>query len=371
VELPILRSIGNWAVLPKATAPAICSVFDMTPPPHTPPAKRRPFPLLEEGAAFSALEGRLFECSRPRVHSMARFREDPIMKVDNETNAVIHPNESDGEHVATAEAWDAIADGYDTFVAPGEATFATEALRLAGLEAGHRFLDVAAGTGGLSLPAARLGAKVVAIDWARRMLERFEARVRQEGLSDCESKLMDCHDLTFEDGTFDVTGSQFGVMLVPDQAKALREMVRVTKAGGKVLVIAYGSPDKFEVLQVFIAALAHVAPGFSGLPEPPPLEFQASDPSVLQRRLTDAGLRDVTVDTTREERIELRSGQELWDWCLGGNPIPNMLVADLGREQQAAMREYIDAALRPRMNDRGVAVLTAALNIGIGAKPAK
>jgi 2-polyprenyl-3-methyl-5-hydroxy-6-metoxy-1,4-benzoquinol methylase len=66
------------------------------------------------------------------------------------------------EHVAPAEAWDAIAEGYDRYVAPQEQDLAGEALRLAGLRPGQRFLDVAAGTGGLSLPAARLGAHVLA-----------------------------------------------------------------------------------------------------------------------------------------------------------------------------------------------------------------
>jgi hypothetical protein len=92
---------------------------------------------------------------------------------------------------------------------------------------------------------------------------------------------MDCHALELPDGRFDVTGSQFGVMLVPDQPRALREMVRVTKPGGRVLVIAYGPPAKLEFLQVFISALKAVAPQFPGLPDdPPPLEFQVSDPDV-------------------------------------------------------------------------------------------
>ena len=47
-----------------------------------------------------------------------------------------------------------------------------------------------------------------------------------------------------------MTGSQFGVMLVPDQALALREMVRVTKPGGRVLLVAYGSPAEFDALAV-------------------------------------------------------------------------------------------------------------------------
>ena len=139
------------------------------------------------------------------------------------------------EHVAPPEAWDAIAAGYEQYVAPQEADLAHEALRLAGLRAGQRFLDVAAGTGGLSLPAARLGAHVLATDWSPAMIERFEARVREEGLRDAEGRVMDCHALDIPDDSFDVTGSQFGVMLVPDQPRALREMVRVTKPGGRVI----------------------------------------------------------------------------------------------------------------------------------------
>ena len=138
------------------------------------------------------------------------------------------------DHAAPPEAWDAIAEGYDQYVAPQEADLASEALRLVGLEPGARFLDVAAGTGGLSLPAARLGAHVLATDWSPAMIERFERRVREEGLRTAEGRVMDCHALDLPDDAFDVTGSQFGVMLVPNQPRALREMVRVTKPGGHV-----------------------------------------------------------------------------------------------------------------------------------------
>lgn len=272
------------------------------------------------------------------------------------------------QHVAPPDAWDAIAEGYDRYVAPQEAELANEALRLVGLKAGERFLDVAAGTGGLGLPAARLGAEVLATDWSPAMIEQFEARVRAEGLSNAEGRVMDCHALDFSDSSFDVTGSQFGVMLVPDQPRALREMVRVTKPGGRVLVIAYGSPAELEFLNFFVSALQVVAPDFQGVPDdPPPLEFQVSDPEVLRQRLTDAGLKEVRVEG-RAERPAFGSGQEMWDWVLYGNPIPGMLVADLTEQQQARLRHVLDGMLRERSGGNGPAVLTNPVNIGIGKK---
>jgi len=239
--------------------------------------------------------------------------------------------------------------------------------RLAGLQAGDTFLDVAAGTGGLSLPAARLGATVLATDWAPKMIEHFNARAGAEGL-DAVGRVMDCHALDIADDTYDLTGSQFGVMLVADQAQALREMVRVTKPGGRVLLIAYGNPDEFEALHVFIGAVQAVVPEFEGPPEDEPmLEFQVADPDVLRQRLIDASLKDVTIDTSNQERIEVRNGQQLWDWCLGGNPIPGLLVADLTEEQRADIIRVLDGMVREHATDT-TAVLTAPLNIGVGTK---
>lgn len=272
------------------------------------------------------------------------------------------------EHAAPPEAWEAIAEGYDRYVAPQEVDLANEALRLVGLEPGERFLDVAAGTGGLSLPAARLGVEVLATDWSPAMIERFEARVREEGLSKADGRVMDCHALDLPDDSFDVTGSQFGVMLVPDQPRALREMVRVTKPGGRVLVIAYGAPAELEFLQFFLSALKAVAPEFPGLPDdPPPLEFQVSDPGVLRQRLNEAGLKDVRIERTAE-RPAFASGQEMWEWVLHGNPIPGMLLADLAEEQRVRLRQVLDGMLRERAGANGRAVLTNAVNIGIGTK---
>ena len=267
----------------------------------------------------------------------------------------------------TRAAWDGIAAGYDEFVTPTEAALADEALRRAGLRPGMRFLDVAAGTGGLSLPAARLGAHVLATDLSPKMLERLLAHASAERL-DVEVRVMDGHELQLEDDTFDLTASQFGVMLFPDLPRALAEMVRVTKRGGRVLMIAYGPPTQIDFLGFFLGAVQSVVPGFPGLPdEPPPLEFQVADPERLRERLDEAGLHDVRIEPS-VERLVFASGTELWDWVLNSNPIVGHVVADLHDEQRADVRRALDGMVRERAGTGDEAVLSGPVNIGIGTK---
>jgi hypothetical protein len=87
----------------------------------------------------------------------------------------------------------------------------------------------------------------------------------------------------------------------------------------------------------------------------------------LRRRLIDAGLKDVRVERTAE-RPAFASGQQMWDWVVNGNPIPGMLVADITEDQRARLRQVLDGMLRERAAANGRAVLTNAVNIGIGTK---
>src|SRR5688572_17289864 len=122
------------------------------------------------------------------------------------------------------DAWDRFAAGYDEAVTPFSTRIAEDALRRVNIRPGMRFLDVAAGGGALSIPAARLGAQVLATDFSPAMVTRLAARAREEGLSNIESRVMDGHNLELEDDTFDISGSQFGIMLFPDRPRALGEL---------------------------------------------------------------------------------------------------------------------------------------------------
>ena len=282
------------------------------------------------------------------------------------TNAIEEAIDTSEE---TRDAWDNIAAGYDTFVTPTHMWLANEGLGRVGLGPGTRFLDVAAGSGALSIPAARLGAQVLATDMSPVMLERLEAGARKEGL-DLETRVMDGHALALADDTFDMSGSQFGVMLFPDMPRGIAELARVTRPGGRVLMTVYGAPEKIEFFGFFVHAIQAVVPSFTGPPmDPPPLPFQLQDPEKLRRELANAGLKDIRVETITEN-LEFRSGQHLWDWLTNSNPIVGGVLAELNLtdEQGAIVRQTLDDMVRKRSGGSGPAVLTNPINIGVGTK---
>lgn len=268
----------------------------------------------------------------------------------------------------TREAWNRIAPGYDRTNTPTQMWLGYEGLRRAGLQRGMSFLDVAAGSGSLSIPAARLGAQVLAIDQSPAMLELLRARARQENL-DIETRVMDGHALVLAGDQFDFAGSQFGVMLFADMPRGIREMARVVKPGGRVLMHVYGDPHQIEFLGFFVGALQSVRAEFSGPPmDPPPLPFQLQDPQRLHAELAAAGLKDVRVETVTET-TQFRTGAELWDWIVWSNPIVEMVLGSLSltQEELGVVRKTLDGMVRGRAAG-GTARLTNPVHIGIGTK---
>lgn len=157
-------------------------------------------------------------------------------------------------------------------------------------------------------------------------------------------------------------------MLFPNLKQGLREMVRVTKPGGRVLMVAYGPPPEVEFLGFFLQVMKSVIPGFAGLPSnPPPLPFQAAKPEVLRQRMEEIGLKDVQIYKS-SEKIEFNSGTEMWNWVVHSNPIPAMLVKDLTNEQVSKIKHHLDQQLRLSASDKLPAVLSASVHIGIGIK---
>lgn len=265
-------------------------------------------------------------------------------------------------------AWEALAPGFDDFVSPLTMAFGENIIGRLDVRSGTRFLDVAAGSGALAIPAARRGATTVAVDIAPTMIDRLNARARAEGLSNVEGKVMDGHALEFPDDTFDVSVSLNGVSLFPELDAGLAELVRVTRPGGSVVIAAFGAIQRTEFITFFMSAMQTAVPGFTPLPvDPPPLPFQVSDPEKLRGKLVQAGLTSVRAETTTWD-MRVRSAAYYWDAITSSNPIAVQLTADLAAEQRDDVVRVLDGMLRERSGGDRAAVLHNEATIGIGTK---
>ena len=172
------------------------------------------------------------------------------------------------------------------------------------------------------------------------------------------------------DAGFDMAGSQFGVMLFPDMPRGIREMARVVRSGGRVLMIAYGDPHEIEFLGFLVAAIRCVRPDFEGPPmDPPPLPFQLRSPDRLRDELAAARLRDIGVETITEV-TEFDSGAALWDWLVSSNPIVEIILAGLAldNDERGEVGRSLDTMVRDRAGGAATAKLFNPVHIGIGTK---
>ena len=135
----------------------------------------------------------------------------------------------------------------------------------AGAAAGVELLDVATGTGNVSVPAAQAGAKVTGLDLTPKLLEEQRARAAAAGV---EVKLVegDAEELPFADSSFDRVTSCFGVMFAPRQAIAAAELVRVARPGGRIVVAAW-TPNGM-VGRMFRASAPYMPPPPEGFVPP-------------------------------------------------------------------------------------------------------
>jgi ubiquinone/menaquinone biosynthesis C-methylase UbiE len=120
-------------------------------------------------------------------------------------------------------------------------------LEMAGVQPGGRVLDVAAGTGDQTLMAARrVGPMgyVLAADISASMLSVAAEAARKEGLTNVETRVVDAENLALDADSFDAAICRIALMLFPNPAKALTEMRRVVKPGGKVAAMVFSAFEK-------------------------------------------------------------------------------------------------------------------------------
>jgi SAM-dependent methyltransferase len=143
------------------------------------------------------------------------------------------------------------------------------AVETLGITPGLKVLDLGCGDGTTALPAARRGADVLGVDIARNLVEAGNRRAREEGLSNCRFQEGDACDLQgLEDDSFDLVVSVFGAMFAPRPFDAAREMTRVTRPGGRIVMGNWIPGDPTLVAQILRISAAYAPPPPEGFVSP-------------------------------------------------------------------------------------------------------
>jgi len=197
--------------------------------------------------------------------------------------------------------WDAAAAGWKKWwpVFEGAAQHVSDRIvELAHVKAGAHVLDIATGNGEPAVTAARrVGpwGRVVATDQSAGMLAIARERAAALGLTNIVFHESDAESLLIDERNFDAVICRWGLMFMPELARALRGLRERLVAGGHIATSVWSTPDKVPMITLAADKVRTIA----GLPAPPPGAFdplRLADTSILQNALEQAGFRDVAIE---------------------------------------------------------------------------
>ncbi|MGN2634913.1 class I SAM-dependent methyltransferase [Nocardia takedensis] len=264
---------------------------------------------------------------------------------------------------AAADLWDLVADGYAEFAPTIMRPFASHALEVAGPAADARIVDVAAGSGVLTLRAAGQVASVHAVDISERMLARLRAAVRTADLDNVTVDRADGEALPFDTNTFDAAFSLFGLMFFRDRGAGFAELFRVLRPGGVAVVSSWAPIADSPLMMMMFEANAAADPD---LQEPQPDFLSLENPEVFAGEMRAAGFAGVTIQR-HTAAISFDNSEEFWETMVLGSASMQWLRRECGErlwaERSRTMRAYLDEVYRPHRP------LTTTAFLGIGHKP--
>lgn len=247
--------------------------------------------------------------------------------------------------------WDLAADQYEALWQAQLAPAHRALLALAAPAPGERVLDVACGTGQVTVAAAHaVGAAglAVGIDVSARMVDGARQRAERQGLSSTRFLRMDAEQIALPDAGFDVALCALGLMYVPDPLRALREMRRTLRPAGRVAVAVWGERSRCGWSAVFDIVDAEVAS------EVCPLFFRLGQPNALARLCADAGLH-VSAQQRIATTLDYADADAACRAAFVGGPVA-LAWSRFSAEVRARVCERYLEALRPWRCGRGYRV---------------
>lgn len=169
-----------------------------------------------------------------------------------------------------------------------------------GVTKGLKVLDLGCGDGTTAIPAAKLGADVLGVDIARNLVEAGNKRIKEEGLTNCKIQYGDATDLhELADSSFDLSISIFGAMFAPKPFDVAKELVRVTKKGGRIVMGNWIPGDPTLVAQILRISSAYTPPPPEGFVSPMLWGVEAN----IKERFEAAGIPSENISCVKETYV--------------------------------------------------------------------
>lgn len=265
----------------------------------------------------------------------------------------------------TPAGWDPVAKAYDLSFASFTALFAQDVLRLINVQPGQRILDVAAGTGALSFPAAEAGARVLATDFSQGMIDYLRSRIQRKGISGIDLAVMDGQALDLESDSFDAAFSVFGLTFFPDRSAGFRELCRVIKPGGRAAVVSWGAIERVRFMHIIRAILKEVVPDFPAPTNPPPV-LSLADRDAFRSEMEAGGFAYVNMFTVAH--IWTFSSPDVVLNSLDSvSPVMARIFKNLGPNQREGFRQVLIRRIQAEQRE-GPFGLEGEAHIAVGTK---
>jgi ubiquinone/menaquinone biosynthesis C-methylase UbiE len=247
--------------------------------------------------------------------------------------------------------WDKAVTFYEQYWKRQLEPAQTRLLEMAELRQGEQVLDVACGTGLVTLrAAAHVGGAgaVVGTDIAENMVQRARMLATLQHIDQATFTRMDAENLQVPDGVFDVTMCALGLMYVPAPGQALREMHRVLRPGGRAVAAVWGQRARCGWAEIFPIVDARVQS------EVCPLFFQLGTQDMLLQTFQAAGFKDV-VSERLCTMLRYDTPEDACGAAFAGGPVALAYSRFDDRTRVAAHADYL-ASIAPYRTGNGYAI---------------
>lgn len=235
--------------------------------------------------------------------------------------------------------WDLAAAGYEPLWAAQLAGVQATLLAQAALAPGERVIDIACGTGLVTLGAAHAvgpDGSVVGVDLSGEMVAAAALRARECGMPSVDFTRMDAERLECADAGFDVALCALGLMYVPEPERALREMRRVLRPGGRMVCAVWGERAHCGWAELFGIVQAEVAS------EVCPLFFRLGQAGALARACADAGFESLRIECI-STTLDYANADEACEAAFAGGPVALAWSRFDVSVRERVRRQYIES----------------------------